>query len=383
MIFSDWPWRHWRQVRGEAIALRLNDEQLNWRELCARVDELATGFAAQGVVEGSGVMLRAWNTPQTLLAWLALLQCGARVLPVNPQLPQPLLEELLPNLTLQFALVPDGENTFPALTSLHIQLVEGAHAAAWQPTRLCSMTLTSGSTGLPKAAVHTYQAHLASAQGVLSLIPFGEHDDWLLSLPLFHVSGQGIMWRWLYAGARMTVRDKQPLEQMLAGLLYYLHQQPRFGWRITLLPLLELYWQQSDPARRTVGWLRRLKRLRKAREPRPLRLSPLHMDVHAGNLVHSASGLKLIDWEYAGDGDIALELAAVWVENTDQHRQLVNDYATRAKIYPAQLWRQVRRWFPWLLMLKAGWFEYRWRQTGDQQFIRLADDTWRQLLIKQ
>lgn len=28
MIFSDWPWRHWRQVRGEAIALRLNDEQI-------------------------------------------------------------------------------------------------------------------------------------------------------------------------------------------------------------------------------------------------------------------------------------------------------------------------------------------------------------------
>ena len=52
MIFSDWPWRHWRQVRGEAIALRLNDEQLNWRELCARVDELASGFAAQGVVAG-------------------------------------------------------------------------------------------------------------------------------------------------------------------------------------------------------------------------------------------------------------------------------------------------------------------------------------------
>ena len=58
MIFSDWPWRHWRQVRGEAIALRLNDEQLNWRELCARVDELASSFAVQGVVEGSGVMLR-------------------------------------------------------------------------------------------------------------------------------------------------------------------------------------------------------------------------------------------------------------------------------------------------------------------------------------
>ncbi len=28
------------------------------------------------------------------------------------------------------------------------------------------MTLTSGSTGLPKAAVHTCDAHLASARGV-------------------------------------------------------------------------------------------------------------------------------------------------------------------------------------------------------------------------
>ncbi|HGY8487237.1 TPA: thiamine kinase, partial [Escherichia coli] len=74
-----------------------------------------------------------------------------------------------------------------------------------------------------------------------------------------------------------AVKTYLPDTNELAGLLYYLHQQPRFGWRITLLPLLELYWQQSDPARRTVGWLRMLKRLRKAREPRPLRLSPLHM----------------------------------------------------------------------------------------------------------
>ncbi len=36
------------------------------------------------------------NQPETLLAWLALLQCGARVLPLNPQLPAVLLQELLP-----------------------------------------------------------------------------------------------------------------------------------------------------------------------------------------------------------------------------------------------------------------------------------------------
>ena len=215
--FSDWPWRHWRQVRAKAPALRLNDEVLSWSDLCTRVDHLACGFAAQGVEEGDGVLLRAWNHPRALLAWLALLQCGARVLPVNPQLPQPLLDALIPDLTLRFALDLEAAIALPELSPLQMQSLPGDHAEAWLPERLSTMTLTSGSTGLPKAAVHTCQAHLASAQGVLSLMPFGAEDDWLLSLPLFHVSGQGILWRWLFAGARMTVRDKQPLEQMLAG----------------------------------------------------------------------------------------------------------------------------------------------------------------------
>lgn len=215
MNFSDWPWRHWREQRADTPALRLNDEVLSWQQLCTRIDNLAAGFHQQGVEAGDGVLLLAHNHPQTLLAWLALLQCGARILPVNPQLPHPLLEVLLPQMTLRFALVLDGH--YDGLAALSMHAPSGEYRVAWQPERLASMTLTSGSTGLPKAAVHTCGAHLASAEGVLALMPYGEDDDWLLSLPLFHVSGQGILWRWLQAGARLTVREKQPLEQALQG----------------------------------------------------------------------------------------------------------------------------------------------------------------------
>ena len=215
MSFTDWPWRHWRVQRAEKPALRLNDEVLSWQQLCTRIDSLAAGFQQQGVEAGDGVLLLAHNHPQTLLAWLALLQCGARILPVNPQLPRPLLEVLLPQMTLRFALVLDGH--YDGLAALSLHALSGEYHAAWQPERLASMTLTSGSTGLPKAAVHTCGAHLASAEGVLALMPYGDDDDWLLSLPLFHVSGQGILWRWLQAGARLTVREKQPLEQALQG----------------------------------------------------------------------------------------------------------------------------------------------------------------------
>lgn len=173
-----------------------------------------------------------------------------------------------------------------------------------------------------------------------------------------------------------------PAVSDLAGLLVRLHRQRRFGWRVALLSLLEHYWQRCDPARRFPHWLRWLKRLRKQGEPRPLRLAPLHMDVHAGNIINSSGGLRLIDWEYAGDGDIALELAGVWMPDELQRQALVGEYAVRANISPALLAKHVRRWRPWMLMLAAGWYEYRWVQTGGRQFIALADDSWRQLNVK-
>ncbi|WP_368752125.1 AMP-binding protein, partial [Klebsiella oxytoca] len=109
------------------------------------------------------------------------------------------------------ALVLNGGDLPVTLNPLTLYPVDGERAADWREDRMASMTLTSGSTGLPKAAVHAFRAHIASAEGVLALIPFAPQDDWLLSLPLFHVSGQGILWRWLVAGAGLTVRDKQPL----------------------------------------------------------------------------------------------------------------------------------------------------------------------------
>ncbi|MGL4725537.1 MAG: thiamine kinase [Scandinavium sp.] len=171
-----------------------------------------------------------------------------------------------------------------------------------------------------------------------------------------------------------------PGSQPMASLLYHLHQQKGFGWRVTLLPLLQHYWQNSSPLRRTPQWLRLLQRLRKQGEPPPLRLAPLHMDVHAGNLVMTPEGLRLIDWEYAGDGDVALELAAVWTADETSRAALIAEYARLAKMNATALGLQVRRWRPWLKMLMTTWYEYRWQQTGDQHFIALADEGWRGLM---
>jgi O-succinylbenzoic acid--CoA ligase len=81
-----------------------------------------------------------------LLAWLALLQCGARVLPLNPQLPPSLLAAVLPSLDLRYALVLNGD-------PLALDFAAGAATRAggltlpWCEDRLASMTLTSGLRG--------------------------------------------------------------------------------------------------------------------------------------------------------------------------------------------------------------------------------------------
>lgn len=172
------------------------------------------------------------------------------------------------------------------------------------------------------------------------------------------------------------VKSELPSLQTLTSLLYDLHRQHCFGWRISLLQLLEHYWQNAASERRSLLWLRLLKKMKRQGEPKPLRLAPLHMDVHVGNLVNQSDGIKLIDWEYAGDGDVALELAAVALANNFDSGRLVHAYAQLSHIPLQVLVQQVARWQPWVIMLMASWYECRWSQTQDKTFLTLADEAW-------
>ncbi|AHG18727.1 O-succinylbenzoic acid--CoA ligase [Chania multitudinisentens RB-25] len=238
---NDWPWCHWAAQRPQATALIVEHQPISWQALQQQVERLAADFQHQGVLPGSGVVLCGKNSYPLLLAYLALLQCGARLLPLNPALPTAMLTALLPELDIVFAVGPDE---LPDLPSHIIRLAPPTGAEyplqrlPWCEQRLATLTLTSGSSGLPKAAAHSYAGHLASAEGVLRLMDFQPQDRWLLSLPLFHVSGQGIVWRWLAVGAQLVVREMQPLATALAGCTHA-SLVPTQLWRLLSEPLIE------------------------------------------------------------------------------------------------------------------------------------------------
>ncbi|OAT74972.1 thiamine kinase [Mangrovibacter phragmitis] len=182
---------------------------------------------------------------------------------------------------------------------------------------------------------------------------------------------------WLYVEwVEGQVAESWPPADVLARTLSQLHHQPLFGWRIVLLPLLQHYWQNASPSRRTARWLAQLKKCQHHREPAPIRLAPLHMDIHPGNIVHCGDRIRLIDWEYAGDGDVGLELTTLAIDESPQFSACVAFYARHMHLNEVTLRQQIRRWLPWVNLLMASWYEYRWQETQSSEFIQLADQAW-------
>ncbi|CNI33225.1 thiamine kinase [Yersinia pekkanenii] len=161
----------------------------------------------------------------------------------------------------------------------------------------------------------------------------------------------------------------------LAQLLSRLHHLPASGYRFDLRAQLIRYGQLIDPTRGSPAWLRLQRRFLRRPLPQVLKLAPLHMDIHPGNLLTTATGLKLIDWEYAADGDIALDIAALFRGNhwsASQQQVFLQHYCCSEQGYHdiKRLSRQIQRWLPWIDYLMLMWFELRWRQTGDATFLR-------------
>ncbi|HET6566866.1 MAG TPA: o-succinylbenzoate--CoA ligase, partial [Rhodothermales bacterium] len=74
-------------------------------------------------------------------------------------------------------------------------------------------------TGRPKAALLSWGNLYYNALGSNRNIPLGPGDRWLLSLPLYHVGGLGILMRCFLAGAAVALPERgAPIGQSIAAL---------------------------------------------------------------------------------------------------------------------------------------------------------------------
>ncbi|OTA19673.1 hypothetical protein Xbed_02176 [Xenorhabdus beddingii] len=192
------------------------------------------------------------------------------------------------------------------------------------------------------------------------------------------MNGTWLLLEWL-TGTKVDADSLgQPaLQQSLAQTLATLHRHSPLGYPLKLKQQIAYQWQQIDRRRLSPRWLRLHKSFMAARMPSALKIAPAHMDVHPDNLLMTEEGLKLIDWEYAADVDIGFSLAVLFKGNQWDERQqhtFLAYYCLQASGYSDSqlLQRQIKRWEPWGRYMMMMWYEVRWQQTGEAQFLSLA-----------
>lgn len=217
------------------------NRSLTFDEFDRLVTSIAHEFEQQGVRTGSHVAILSGNSIEYVAVLMALIRIGALCVPLNTRLHSVELKRQLNQI--DFAMVLTDEANQQTASELHprtISISDLINSAPKgivtrdpidiQPSRDCVVVFTSGSSGTAKGVRLSFGNLHYSALGSNENLPLAPGDTWLLSLPLFHVGGLGIVFRCLLAGAQIFVSrrfDTQELNNLIdAGTVTHLSLVP-------------------------------------------------------------------------------------------------------------------------------------------------------------
>lgn len=187
-------------------------------EVLQQVERRAAILHAAGLTPGQHVAILSHTSSSALFWLLACWHQGLVACPLAPHWPTSVRRQLIRQLNLTAGWWPADDPGLPGLPRLVEPIRAAKTASHFEPDNIATLVLTSGSTGTPKAVCHRFLALWANASHCA--IPYHQDDRWLLSLPLYHVGGIGIVIRTLLQGAAWVL----PVERQ--HLLTTLQQHP-------------------------------------------------------------------------------------------------------------------------------------------------------------
>ena len=196
----------------EGLALLAPHRRYDWRTLHAHICGAETKLRQAGIVEGDLTAIALPTGPALPILVMALIRIGAVAFPINTRFPAVFLINILDGVRCRNIIVPYGASIATVHAHLYglaphdlVEFPENDRRAAPIPLRKpATIVLTSGSTGPPKAALLSFGNHYYSALRSNRNLPLAAGDRWLMSLPMYHVSGLGVMFRCLLAGATVV-----------------------------------------------------------------------------------------------------------------------------------------------------------------------------------
>ena len=152
----------------QAVAVVYGRQQLTYRELNARANQVAHFLRHRGVGPDTVVGVALGRRPDMAVALLGVLKSGGCYVPLDPTYPQDRLAFMATDAGVKVLLTDDaGRALFPAL-GREVVCLDSAYAAIGReridnppalatPSNLAYVMYTSGSTGKPKGAMITHR----------------------------------------------------------------------------------------------------------------------------------------------------------------------------------------------------------------------------------
>ncbi|MES2937238.1 MAG: AMP-binding protein [Pseudomonadota bacterium] len=221
------------RVRPDAVALRFEGEVLSYSALHTRVRQAAAiAWHGWGVRPGDRVAWLGGNHPGQLVLLFALAEIGAMLLPLNFRLAPAEWDAMVADVGAAHV-VHDAEWA-DAARALAVRNGMAAHAVReleqaapveqdvprhGDVTSPVLLVYTSGTTGGPKAAVHT-QGNLLAGMRIAAQVQGMHPGDRILTvLPMFHVGGLCIQTLpALGAGAEVILHPRFDAARTLADI---------------------------------------------------------------------------------------------------------------------------------------------------------------------
>jgi len=162
-----------------------------------------------GIKPGDIVGICDENSVEYIILLLSLWQLKAVVAPISSRWPDKTISSYAARLNIKNILRSGDVKRIVCFDAR--QQIEAGSYKDLELDQQVTVVATSGSSGEAKAAVHTWGNYFYNAKGSNELISLGPSDRWLLSLPLFHVSGLAITTRCLLAGAALVIPNDDDL----------------------------------------------------------------------------------------------------------------------------------------------------------------------------
>jgi len=177
-----------RTSRGDLVIDESNGLRLDGRTLDDMVGRVAGGLRAAGVRRGDVVAWQAPNWHEVVVLYRAAWRLGAVASPLHHLAGDAEVEQMLATVAPKVWLPRDDVRGPSARFDA---LLDGApvHESAARSSDLAVVVFTAGSTGGPKAALHTQRSLAYKARIMQSIHGLRRRDAILMPAPLAHVSG--------------------------------------------------------------------------------------------------------------------------------------------------------------------------------------------------